>query len=559
MTGTISVYDEFISSENLKLAWERVRYFDRPDSRDWIGLKVFAANRDYNIELLKNTLTARTFEATYPEIKYLPKKSQTLRPMAIMAIADRVVFQAIANVAADRASAVLSTVSDRQSYANVLADTNSKRMFKPWKPQYQNFQRKFKSLYEEGNTWLVETDMAAFYETVDHEMLFKTLIDNEFLNEETKGHLEIYLPIWASAKRGEPISRGLPRGCLASDLFANIFLLKFDKELSVQEFHYLRYVDDIRLLSNTKEIVQQGLICVDRNLKTFGLLIQTNKTLVRKISSFEDEADRLAAQLSDIDRAIEELEDLPESNLSDSLIEPSLHDIAKLGGDFLEDDKDIEATRYELQERLKKLFWQSKEYIDSFKEDPFAERHLRFCLYRLDPDPGIAKAVLPYLVDRPWLSESIHSYLRKTKIDKESIQYLTEIISDHKVYDSIPTFAIETLIKHGISLRNLHGKFRKWLTGNSRDWALQAAAATALGENTDNMSVLLNVISSSSYSPSVRRAAMIQALRTKDNHEALGIIKLAIDSDEPILLDTLLYLLYVERSASVNALKLGER
>jgi hypothetical protein len=38
-------------------------------------------------------------------------------------------------------------------------------------------------LYEKDNTWLVETAMAAFYktfyETVDHEMLCKTLIDNE--------------------------------------------------------------------------------------------------------------------------------------------------------------------------------------------------------------------------------------------------------------------------------------------------------------------------------------------------------------------------------------------
>jgi retron-type reverse transcriptase len=288
MTRSTSIYNIFTGLDNLKLAWERVRYFDRSDSRDWIGLKVFAANRDYNIELLQKLLIARTFEATYPEIKYLPKKSQTLRPMAIMSIVDRIVFQAIANVAAERARAILSTISNRQSYANILADVNSKRMFQPWKPQYQSFQRKFQSLYEEGNLWLVETDMAAFYETIDHEILFKILTENEFLDDETKEHFENYLPIWASAKRGEAISRGLPQGCLASDLFANIFLLKFDKELSIQEFHYLRYVDDIRLLSNTREAVQKGLICIDRNLKTSGLLIQTNKTLIRKISNFQD-------------------------------------------------------------------------------------------------------------------------------------------------------------------------------------------------------------------------------------------------------------------------------
>ena len=90
------------SPENFRLAWERVRYFDRPDSRDWIGLKVFAANRDYNLEMLRQSLIERTFEPSYPEIKYIPKPSLTLRPMAMLAVSDRVIFQAIVNVVAEK-------------------------------------------------------------------------------------------------------------------------------------------------------------------------------------------------------------------------------------------------------------------------------------------------------------------------------------------------------------------------------------------------------------------------------------------------------------------------
>ncbi|NJM76990.1 MAG: hypothetical protein HC852_15880 [Acaryochloridaceae cyanobacterium RU_4_10] len=208
---------------------------------------------------------------------------------------------------------------------------------------------------------------------------------------------------------------------------------------------------------------------------------------------------------------------------------------------------------------MKRLFWQTHKDLSLSKEENFVERHLRFCLYRLEADLSIAEAVLPYLVDRPWLSQCIHSHLRKNNLDQKSIQDLMQIVETHKVYDDIPTLAIETLINQGISLRPLHGLFRRWLTENNRDWALLAAAATALGENTDNMSVLLNSIESPLYSPSVRRAALIQALRTKNKHEALGIVKLAIDSNEPILLDTLLYLLYVERNASLESLNLGNR
>lgn len=562
MNSENPIYDRLITPDNLKLAWERVRYCDRPDSRDWVGLKVFAANRDYNLELIRQSLMGRTFEASHPEIKYLPKASQTLRPMAILAVSDRIVYQAIANVVAERARPMLSTIANRQSYANVLSNPGKKTMFMAWKKQYHLFQNKFQSLYQEGNVWLAETDMAAFYETIDQSRLIKYLRDEELLDELTSEHLEKYLPIWASVKKGEPIHRGLPQGCLASDFFANIFLYDFDKELSVQEYHYIRYVDDIRLMARTREAVQQGLIRVDRTLKTLGLLIQTTKTTVRQINNFDEEADRMASKLSEVDRRFHELEDLTDSQRVDSLEEPSLHDVALLGDDFDVEHQNIDllAANAALQQDLIDLFWQSKKSIDDSGSDPFAERHLKFCLYRLDPNPEIVKAILPYLLDRPWLTEQLHGYLRKCELDKDTIEYLEKnIIATHTVYDSTVTFAIETLIRQNVSLRSHHGLFKTWLADNKRDWPLLCAAAMALGENQENMSILLKVISSPSYSPFVRRTAIIQALRLAINeHEASCILKKGIYDESPIVIDALLYLLYVEYGLTIDRLAIDK-
>ena len=163
-----SVFEEFISPENFRLAWERVRYFDRIDSRDWIGLKVFAANRDHNLEILRQSVIEKTFEPSYPEIKYLPKASLTLRPMAILATPDRIVLQALANVIADNARFALGMVSNRQSFANVLDEKKEKRFFIHWKLQYGLFQKTYLDLIDEGNSWVAETDIAAFYETIEH-------------------------------------------------------------------------------------------------------------------------------------------------------------------------------------------------------------------------------------------------------------------------------------------------------------------------------------------------------------------------------------------------------
>src|SRR5215211_2925116 len=173
----------FLSAENFRLAWERVRYFDRNDSRDWIGLKVFAANRDHNLEVLRQAVIHKTFEPSSPEIKYFPKQSQTLRPMAVLPIKDRVVFQAIVNTIAEFGRSTLSMVANRQSFANILRSPEVVQMFNPWKEQYSAFQAKYGELIDEGNSWVVETDIAAFYETIDHSKLYDVLQNGNFLDD----------------------------------------------------------------------------------------------------------------------------------------------------------------------------------------------------------------------------------------------------------------------------------------------------------------------------------------------------------------------------------------
>ena len=113
--------------------------------------------------------------------------------MAILAVSDRVVFQAIANVIAENARAALGMIASRQSFANVLREPDVVALFVSWKRQHRLFQNKFCELVQEGNIWLAETDAAAFYETIDHRLLMKCLTDdNGFLDEQTAEYLQAY-------------------------------------------------------------------------------------------------------------------------------------------------------------------------------------------------------------------------------------------------------------------------------------------------------------------------------------------------------------------------------
>jgi hypothetical protein len=226
-----------------------------------------------------------------------------------------------------------------------------------------------------------------------------------------------------------------------------------------------------------------------------------------------------------------------------------------------------QAPESAIQEDLLELFWQSKNSLYSNNDsNRFAERHLKFCLTRLNPNPEIVFAIIPYLfaiipylVERPWLTDFIYRYLRKCKLEKEAVEKLKDIIATHSVYDSTVASAIETLIQQKVSLRSLHGLFRKWLNDNKRDWPLLCAAVMALGENPDNVSVIVKVISSPSYSPSVRRTAIIQALGiARDKHEAVCILKIGIHDNAPTVIDSLLYQLYVEQGLTIQKLGLDD-
>jgi retron-type reverse transcriptase len=547
----------FLSPENFKLAWERVRYFDRADSRDWIGLKVFAANRDHNLEVLRQFVIHKTFEASSPEIKYFPKPSQTLRPMAVLPIKDRIVFQAIVNTVAEFGRSTLSLVANRQSFANNLRPPEVIEMFYPWKAQYSGFQSKYADLIDEGNSWVVETDIAAFYETLDHSKLYEILSNGNFLDDHALEYLKTYLPFWASVKKGQASPRGVPQGCLSSDLLANVYLAEFDVELATRECHYLRYVDDIRLVANQKDKVQRGLIYLDRSLKSLGLLLQTKKTVVRHIESKESEFDRLSSVLSDLDRRYKETRIVPKASETDSLSEPSLHDIAAEGFEFDPDQPPHALTASkEVQDELSVIFWQA---VSELGNDPYAERHMRYCLWRLSPDDSIRDFVVRNLLEYPWITNLFCFYLSKCEVSNDNLKDLHTIIAGHDVFDSVVAGIIDMLHKKNASLRQHHGQFRRWLMISERDWVLLAVVATALGTSPDNLTVLVKAIENPSVNPIVRRSALVQAAKiAKNTHEVIPILRLGILDKAPIVIDSALYLLYVDWGLNIEKLSLHE-
>ena len=102
----------------------------------------------------------------------------------------------------------------------------------------------------------LKCDISKYFPSVDHEILIG-IINKKIKDEKTMWLIKSIVE--SSADKEEPRRAGIPIGNLTSQLFANIYLNELDyfvkHKLRVR--HYLRYVDDFIILSESKQKLHQ--------------------------------------------------------------------------------------------------------------------------------------------------------------------------------------------------------------------------------------------------------------------------------------------------------------
>jgi RNA-directed DNA polymerase len=99
-----------------------------------------------------------------------------------------------------------------------------------------------------GYTWVVDADLAAFFDTVDHEKLLMAL--NEEVADGSVLRLIRFIlsagVVLPSASESEPTEAGTPQGGPLSPLLANVYLHAFDEAITQAGYGLVRYADDVR-------------------------------------------------------------------------------------------------------------------------------------------------------------------------------------------------------------------------------------------------------------------------------------------------------------------------
>lgn len=494
----MSDWEDFVDLDNLRLAWDRTIRSMHADTKDRLALRAFNFSLDRNLRLLADRLDDETYKSS-PALKmYQPKKDGTLRTIPVLTVSDRIVYQGVCNIIAARTAPDFQMVANRQVYAHLPAALDSEFAIRPWQRQYRGFIKALERAWYRGNRWLAKTDIASFYDSIDHSLLVEILRDRWSIDQRLLDLLKASLHTWSPHIQERYLGKGLPQGYEASDFLSTLFLIMVDRDMCEKGYDtvYRRYSDDIRMLLPREDLALRALIDIDLSMKSVGLIIQTSKTTVEKVTSLDDQRDPQWGLLSLIDR------------------DP-----------YLESEHS--------QGQLRQIFFDSARELET---NEFAERHLVFVLWRLKPYDDARDQALLLLDTMPWRSDRLTQYLYQFKGDPYASKRLLDFVEEHRLYGWHLANCLRCL-SHISQSDDLYSVCQSWLKDTNLPWPQRLAAAEALSGIPES-AALCDIYSDKEENALVRKALLASSYKLADGDLASQrrvIRKMLQDGEEEIV------------------------
>ena len=287
-------YRSLISMQNLELAWRRITtgrnlQYKRIYRPLYYAYEV--AHKE-NLKYLHERLLGN-WKPNSPDRIYIPKPSGLQRPLTLLGIEDQIVFQAVANAFAKKLFEKRKKVENKCVFSNILNEPkNSKFFLRDWHETYYHFQKKCVEYFESGKRWIANYDLAAFYDTISHDLLIK-LVSPQKGNSETWKKVKIWLNCWTSKDKRTQFKHGIPQGPLASDFLAECMLFPLDEAMMRESVSYVRYVDDIRIFAKSRFEVHKAVSRMEIYCRNLGLIPQGKKFKIRETKTPEQVLDLL--------------------------------------------------------------------------------------------------------------------------------------------------------------------------------------------------------------------------------------------------------------------------
>lgn len=322
-TAAETRFEKFCSENNLQLAWDRINTYTGDISYKNLYRELFTYY-DYDIESNLKQLSERLKNQTYQPSKafrfYKPKESGLQRMFSLLNIEDMIVYQALANIVIPSFARRRKNLERKNIFSHLFCNNVKDNifLFEKWKEGYSAYKQNIAKNFNNGLKFTAHFDLAAYYDTIDH----NSLLNDLFKEDEECGHTGIRrllndcLERWGNDSDDDlkKHHHGIPQGPISSSVFGEMFLLPIDEFLAKKEIFFSRYVDDFVIQGKTLEDVQRAVILLEIECKKRGLVPQVGKFEISESKSVEEAIGKLPS-LSNQEK--EDLFSSPEDVLAD--------------------------------------------------------------------------------------------------------------------------------------------------------------------------------------------------------------------------------------------------
>lgn len=259
-------YANQFSYANLESCFEKKVVKVKSKGIDKKSANNFKKDKESELNILERKIQAGTFKfSPYLELLRVKKRNSLPRLLSLPTVRDRIVL--------DICKDILHSEFD-ESYKLIKRRPNS----------YIHEIKKYLEKNSGSKIYFLKTDITKFYDEVNREKLIAKLQD-KIEDAELIGILKssIETPTVPSNYKKEDLGsylsdKGIPQGLPISNILAQIYLKSFDDyfKMKLKTSLYLRYVDDILILSKTD--CKPLLNSLKKRLKSLNLKINNEKT-----------------------------------------------------------------------------------------------------------------------------------------------------------------------------------------------------------------------------------------------------------------------------------------
>lgn len=247
--------EQVVERENMKRAYERVVRNKGAAGVDGMKVEELLPYLQRSWARIKEELVSGSYRPEGVRVVEIPKASGGKRQLGIPTVVDRLIQQALHQVL----SPIYEPTFSEHSYG-----------FRAGRSTHGVIQ-KAREYQREGRRWVVDMDLAKFFDEVNHDRLMSRLairIKDKRILRLIRRYLQAGMMIDGITTQRE---KGTPQGSPLSPLLSNIVLDELDKELERRGHRFGRYADDCNIYVKSRRAGERVMasitIFVEEKLK----------------------------------------------------------------------------------------------------------------------------------------------------------------------------------------------------------------------------------------------------------------------------------------------------